>query len=951
MRRVLPSTRPGRLDLPSVPPSTAAAPRGRRPASKRSAALVAGLLLIACGGSGGGGGGGTPAALAFVNYETPPVHAVALGPDGTTLAVTNTPDARLETFDVSSGVPVPTGSVFVGLEPVSVRFRSATEVWVVNQLSDSVSVVDLPTRRVRATLRTLDEPCDVVFAGSPVRAFVSCSQANTILVFDPGNLATPPVRVAVDAEDPRALAVSPDGLKVYAAVFESGNASTVLGGGAQGAPGAALGFPPNVVSNAAGPHGGVNPPPNGAGVFVPAVNPGNPAAPAVALIVKRDAGGAWRDDTGADWTSFVSGPQASLSGRAPGWDLPDRDVVVLDTATLGVSYVPGLMNLCMDLAVQPTTGRLAVVGTDATNEVRFEPVLEGRFLRVLVSLGDPAVPAGFGRVDLNPHLTYAVPSVAQAQRDLSLGDPRGAVWSADGTRLYVTGMGSGNLLALDATGQRVATPLPLGAGPAGLAVDAARSRLYVWNRFEGSVSVVDTAAWAEVARVPTFDPTPAVVRTGRRHLYDTHATSGLGHVACASCHADARMDRLAWDLGDPSGTVKPFDQNCISALVTACEGFHPMKGPMATQTLLDIVGHEPFHWRGDRDGLEEFALAFANLQGDDDALGPVEMQELEDFLATVTVPPNPFRPLDNSLPTQLPLPGHFTTGRFAPAGQPLPDGNAAHGLTLYRTANLDAGVAGFQCVTCHTLPTGTGPDFTLSLFGASPIPPGPLGERHHGVVSVDGSTNVSMKIPQLRNLYDKVGCDFTQTSNRAGVGFLHDGSVDSLARFVTEPVFNVTSDQDVADLVAFLLAFSGSDLPQGSTATPLEAPGTPGKDSHAAVGVQVTLASSASDATLDLLGLLASSGAIDLVARGRVSGVPRGFAFDRATGVWRSDRDGETFTDAALKALAAPGAELTFTAVARGLGPRLGRDRDGDGFGDLTEADAGTSPADASSHP
>ncbi len=34
-------------------------------------------------------------------------------------------------------------SVPVGLEPVAVAARSETEVWVVNHLSDSVSIVDL----------------------------------------------------------------------------------------------------------------------------------------------------------------------------------------------------------------------------------------------------------------------------------------------------------------------------------------------------------------------------------------------------------------------------------------------------------------------------------------------------------------------------------------------------------------------------------------------------------------------------------------------------------------------------------------------------------------------------------------------------------------------------------------------------------------------------------------
>src|SRR5688500_5334756 len=72
----------------------------------------------------------------FVNFETAPVHLVALSPAGNRLAVCNLPDTRLELFDVTSGIPVSTGSVVVGLDPVTVRFRSNNEVWVVNQISD-----------------------------------------------------------------------------------------------------------------------------------------------------------------------------------------------------------------------------------------------------------------------------------------------------------------------------------------------------------------------------------------------------------------------------------------------------------------------------------------------------------------------------------------------------------------------------------------------------------------------------------------------------------------------------------------------------------------------------------------------------------------------------------------------------------------------------------------------
>ena len=55
------------------------------------------------------------------------------------------------------------------------------------------------------------------------------------------------------------------------------------------------------------------------------------------------------------------------------------------------------------------------------------------------------------------------------------------------------------------------------------------------------------------AELDKANPDPEVIRQGRPHLYDTHETSGLGHLSCASCHVDARMDRLAWDLGAPDG--------------------------------------------------------------------------------------------------------------------------------------------------------------------------------------------------------------------------------------------------------------------------------------------------------------------------------------------------------------------------------------------------------------
>ena len=578
----------------------------------------------------------------------------------------NTAAGSVDLFNLLGNSPTFGQSIPVGSDPVSVCFRDARELWVVNQISDTVSVVDLDRNTVVRTLKTLDEPADVVFAGQPRRAYVSCSQANAVLVFQLDHLDAAPEKIEILGEDPRALAVSPDGKTVYAAVFESGNGTTILGGGGDGV----VAFPPNVVNDPGGPYGGTNPPPNDGNKFNPLRNPEAGTPPPVGLIVRKDAAGKWRDDNGKDWTRFVSGSLAKASGRPTGWDLIDNDVAIIDTSTNNVSYATGLMHLCMAVSVNPMTGAVSVVGTDATNEVRFEPNLNGRFLRVNFATVS-ANGATENRTDLNPHLDYSTPRVHAAVRKEAIGELRGIVWRANGNIAYVSGRGSNNVVAIDRSGNRLVNiaPIPVGEGPTGLAIHEERDRLYVLNQFDGSLSTIDLTSHSEIARTPFFDPTPVAIKTGRKHLYDTHRTSGLGHVSCASCHADARMDRLAWDLGDPAGEVKEVSSPRhnlganVPALNTGFTDFHPMKGPMTTQTLQDIIGKEPHHWRGDKDGIEEFNGAYVALMGDDEMLTDAEMQELEDYLATIYFPPNPYRNLDNSLPTNLPLPGQFTSGR------------------------------------------------------------------------------------------------------------------------------------------------------------------------------------------------------------------------------------------------------------------------------------------------
>jgi YVTN family beta-propeller protein len=153
---------------------------------------------------------------AFVNYESPLVQPMRLSADGLRLYAAHTADNRLLVYGLANpSTPVLLAEIPVGLEPVSVNPRTDDEVWVCNHLSDSVSIVSVAARRVVATLRVVDEPSDVVFAGG--KAFVTAAASDAVAVFDAVSRA-PLGTIPIFGKDPRALAVAPTGTKVYAVV-------------------------------------------------------------------------------------------------------------------------------------------------------------------------------------------------------------------------------------------------------------------------------------------------------------------------------------------------------------------------------------------------------------------------------------------------------------------------------------------------------------------------------------------------------------------------------------------------------------------------------------------------------------------------------------------------------------------------------------------------------------
>jgi len=131
----------------------------------------------------------------YTLFETGQVRPLAMSPDGKKLFALNTPDNRLEVFKVKSDGLKYVGSVPVGIEPVAVAARTNGEVWVVNSVSDSVTILDVSNNepRVARTLLVGDEPMDIVFAGvKNRRAFITSAHRGQNSPIDP-LLTTPGV--------------------------------------------------------------------------------------------------------------------------------------------------------------------------------------------------------------------------------------------------------------------------------------------------------------------------------------------------------------------------------------------------------------------------------------------------------------------------------------------------------------------------------------------------------------------------------------------------------------------------------------------------------------------------------------------------------------------------------------------------------------------------------------
>lgn len=893
----------------------------------------------------------------YTLFESGQVRPLTLSPGGHLLFACNTPDGRLEILRVTGKGLHPLGSVPVGLEPVAVAARSDREVWVVNHLSDSVSIVRLdedlgdpdtwdpgrgrPPGIVVRTLLVGDEPRDIVFGGpNRDKAFITAAHRGQNAGFDPqlftpgigradvwvfdaehpgGGLGGVPLtRITLFTDTPRALATSPDGKTVYAAGFLSGNRTTTI-------------HQQIVTAN-----GGNLPP------FVDAA--GVPQAP-TSLIVKFD-GSHWVDETGRVWDAQVK------------FSLPDKDVFVIDATSTPPAPVSGpagvfqgVGTVLFNMVVNPQSGRVYVSNTDANNSTRFEGpgTIGGHTVRGHLAESRITVlgPGGVLPRHLNKHINYADccnPAPNDENRK-SLAFPVDMAVTGDGKRLYVAAFGSSKVgtfktseLEADTFTPDESTQIQVsGGGPSGLALDEHHGLLYVLTRFDNAVKIVDTASLQEVGAVALHNPEPPHIVRGRRFLYDASFSSAHGDSACASCHIFGDFDGLAWDLGVPENTtVTNAGLFTIDPVpFGGSRNMQALKGPMTTQSLRGLANHGAMHWRGDRQNnsepsaqpdqgafdentaFEKFNVAFPSLVGRSDQISSEDMIAFRKFTLEITYPPNPVRNLDDSL---------------------TPPQQAGQDLFLNKNRKTDSF---FECNGCHVLDRSGNAQFGV-------LKPGFFGTD--GRFSFEFETQI-FKIPHLRNLYQKVGMfgmaktsfflpespdpsvDNAFTGDQVrGFGFLHDGSTDTLFRFHGSVVFlqrppGALGAQDPGNpegipptlaglierqnLAQFMVAFDSNLRP--------------------IVGQQVTLRRDNLAAVLPRIHLMearAEAGDCELI----VKGAGRGYLY-QGSGRFQTDRSkDDPVLEAALLALAAlPGGELTFTCVPPGSGLRMGLDRDLDG--------------------
>ncbi len=452
----------------------------------------------------------------------------------------------------------------------------------------------------------------------------------------------------------------------------------------------------------------------------------------------------------------------------------DLDIWCVDVDTLETSYHGGLGSANFNMAFA-SNGDLFMVGGEAQNHLTFEKNVAAAptgFVKstfyyvknpcttsfdfqvrdVNLELGPIAIPLPVQSdpvkaVQQIPTQPQMVPRPVKKRHALAQPtdvvpyEPAGTV-----TKVFFTAFGSDRIGVIVPSFGNDPNTWDLGRinvriqgqpprGPRGLTVKYANAenpddpgnRLYVLNRFDQSVTIIDPDGESVLDNFDlAHDPRPDHLVEGQPFLYNARL-SGNGFSSCASCHFDGGSDSKAWHLGiDPDDPDSPNPPE-IPLLLLDGVAFDPDnppvfpldKGFLVTQTLQGLLNWDvepefqelftnaPYHWRGDRATFLDFNPAFEGLLGGSQ-LSDDDMEKFRTFINTIHLGSNPQQPL-----------GRRFSGNLGDPDTPIMNDTTAtgglRGLRLFHSA-ITVG-ARRSCIHCHTLHEASNNRITEPLGG------------------------------------------------------------------------------------------------------------------------------------------------------------------------------------------------------------------------------------------
>ena len=264
--------------------------------------------------------------------------------------------------------------------------------------------------------------------------------------------------------------------------------------------------------------------------------------------------------------------------------------------------------------------------------------------------------------------------------------PWGVAITPDKSKIFLTTAGSESLTVIDvarllhtvksrtapfandlsASADYVLDRIPVGHNPRGLLLSKDGKRLYVANRLDDNIEVIDAATDRVENTIDLGGPkTVDAIRRGERIFY-TADYAFQGQFGCANCHLDATIDGLQWDL-EPDGFGKDIVDN---------------------RSLEDLAGTEPFKWNGGNPDMPtECGPRTEKYFFRSQSFGPQQLTDLVTFVFSLPYRPNRYRSAGGELtPAQERGKTIFERTRYK-NGQPIPEAN--------------------QCGTCHNGPKYT----------------------------------------------------------------------------------------------------------------------------------------------------------------------------------------------------------------------------------------------------